>query len=201
MLAEKLCADIDLGGDLPTVILAIPRGGIVVAAAMEKRTGIKADPLVIKKIPAPGNEVLTIGALAEGGEVVWEEELCQRLGVSPEYRKTVVEQKVYELAKKEHDFRGNRLVPDLAGKRVIIVDDGVATGATMKVAIESVRTFFPAEIIVVTPLISKDTLPEVADRVEAVVYLEAPEALLDLRQFYADFSEPTDEEINRLLNQ
>lgn len=202
--AGKLLAD-KLGAEMPPeaieeiFLLAIPRGGVVVGGEISKILKFPIDLLITKKIPAPESEELAIGAVGEGGVVIWEEGLCRRLNVPIEYKQEIVKKKVEELEKKKSDFRGDRPPPELRDKRVIIVDDGVATGATIKAAVAVARSFAPKEIVVAVPVIAKDALLELKKTVDKIVYLEAPEMFFSVGQFYKNFEQISDEEARRIL--
>lgn len=199
LLADKLGAEMPPEAPKEIFLLAIPRGGVVVGGEISKILKFPIDLLITKKIPAPESEELAIGAVGEGGVVIWEEGLCQRLNVPIEYKQEIVKKKVEELEKKKSDFRGDRPPPELRGKRVIIVDDGVATGATIKAAVAVARSFAPKEIVVAVPVIAKDTLSELKKAVDKVVYLEAPEMFFSVGQFYEDFEQTTDEKVREIL--
>lgn len=183
-----------------TLVLAIPRGGVPIGKEISCALNIPLDCLVIKKIRAPGKEELAIGAVGEGGVVVWEEELVRRLQVPLEYRQEIVKQKLTEFEKKENDFRSGRPIPEMRGKTVIIVDDGIATGATIKAAIATIRSFQPKEVVVVVPVIAQDVLAEIKQKADRVVFLEAPEMFFSVDQFYQDFRQYSDAEILEILN-
>jgi predicted phosphoribosyltransferase len=181
------------------VVLSIPRGGVIVGEEVSKVLGLPHHCLITKKIPAPGNEELAIGAVGEGGIVVWDEELCQRLGVNAQYRQEIVKKKVLELEKKQTDFKKGAPTLQLQGKVVILVDDGVATGATIKAAIEVIASFNPQQIIVAVPVIAKDSLEEIKAKVDKLIFLEAPEMFFSVGQFYENFEQMSDEEVRRIL--
>jgi predicted phosphoribosyltransferase len=196
-LAEKLKRE----NFTQAVVLAIPRGGVPIGKEISRALGFPLDCLIIKKIPAPQKEELAIGAVGEGGVIVWEEELISRLEVPVEYRQEIVRQKLNEFEKKENDFRGGRPIPEIQGKTVIITDDGIATGATIKAAMATVRNFRPKEVIVAVPVIAQDTLTEIKQRADRVFYLESPEMFFSVDQFYEDFRQYTDEEIVAILKE
>lgn len=181
------------------VFLTIPKGGIVVGNEIKQILNVTIDCLITKKIPAPGNEAVTIGAVGEGGVVYWDEEVCKRLNVPMEYRQEIVKKKVVELDPKEEFFRGGKPLPALKDKPVVIIDDGVATGVTIKVAIAVVRNFAPKEVIVATPVIAKEELNDVKEKADKVIYLETPELFLSLSDYYKDFKVWSDEEIKDIL--
>lgn len=198
-LAQKLKEELLAQPLAEAIILAIPRGGVVIGGEISKSLKLPLNCLITKKIPAPGNEELAIGAVAEGGVVVWEEELCQRLNVPVEYKQEIVKKKVEELEKKKSDFRGDRPPPELKDKIAIIVDDGVATGATIKAAVAVVRNFAPKEIVIAVPVIAKDVLPGLKTMVDKIVYLEAPEMFFSVGQFYENFEQISDEKVGKIL--
>ncbi|MCL5090541.1 MAG: hypothetical protein M1514_00880 [Patescibacteria group bacterium] len=209
-LGSKLAEELSSEVMSRAVILGIPRGGVLVGKGIIKSLSLPFDCLVVKKIHTPGNEDLTIGAVGEGGVVVWEEKqriditnreekLVAKLQIPLDYRQEVVKKKVEEFEKKEGDFRQGKPTPDLKGKVVIIADDGVLSGATMKAAVAVVRNFNPQEVIAAVPVLSQEKLEEVKEKVDRVIYLEAPEMVLSIQEFYQDFSQPTDEEILELL--
>lgn len=200
LLAEKIKAEIPLEDLRGAVILAIPRGGIVVGNEIKKVLGLPLDCLVTKKIPSPSEEELAIGAVSEGGTVVWEEELCSKLGVPVEYKQEIVKRKVEELEKKKIDFRGEKPLPQIRDKIVILVDDGIATGATIKAAIKVLRSFSPKEIIAVVPIVAKDILEEIKKFPDKLIYLEAPDVFFSLSEFFEVFTQIPDEEIKKLLS-
>jgi len=195
-LAEKIKDE--LSGEVlaNALILTIPRGGIPIGSVLVKFFNIPMDSLVIKKIPAPDHEEVTIGAVAEGGTVVWNEKLVERLGVSKDYEAEVVKQKVMELDPKKDFFRGGKELLDLRGKVVFLVDDGIATGSTIKTAIAVTRSFAPKEIIVAVPVISRDSLEEIKAKADRVIFLESPEDFFGVSQFYEEsFDQLSDEQL------
>lgn len=200
LLAEKLKIEIFPEALKEAILLAIPRGGIIVGKEVGDVLNIPFDCLVTKKIPSPAEPELAIGAVAEGGTVIWEEDLCRKLNVPIEYKQEIVKTKVDELEKKKLDFRGEKPLPEIKDKRVILVDDGIATGATIKAAIKVVRSFLPKEIIVVVPVVAKDALEEIKKLADKVVYLETPEVFLSLSSFFEEFNQIPDEQIKQLLS-
>jgi len=199
-LTLKLKADLATKGWGKAVVLAIPRGGVAVGKEISEAFKLPFDCLIIKKIPAPENEELAIGAVGEGGVVIWEDRLCRDLGVPVEYKQEIVRKKVDEFEKKENDFRRGRSIPEIKGRTVIIADDGIATGATAKAAVAVVRNFNPKEVVIAVPVIAADSLPEIKRLADKVIYLEAPEMFFSVDQFYQDFRQLTDEEARKILN-
>lgn len=198
-LAQELKEELSSETLKDALVLGIPRGGIVVGIKVKRFLDIPFECLVTKKIPAPGEEELAIGAVAEGGVVVWEDELCQRLKVPVDYKQKIVKEKVAELEKKQKDFREEKPLPQIKDRVVIIVDDGVATGSTIKAAVAVVRSFSPKEIIVAVPVIAQDSLEDLKERADRIIYLEAPEMFFSVGQFYEKFEQLTDEQIKNYL--
>jgi len=197
ILAEKLVVEIKTKEG---IVLAIPRGGIVIGKQLSRKLNLPLDVLVTKKIPAPGNPELAIGAVGEEGIVFFDEQLCQSLCVTQVYKKKIVEEKKKELEDKKIFFRKGKPPLDLKDKTVIITDDGVATGATMLAAIRVVKTQKPKEVIVAIPVVALDTLPKLQAEADKVIYLEAPEMFFAVGQFYKEFNQVTDEEVINILN-
>lgn len=199
-LAQNLKQELSPEDLRNSLVLAIPRGGVAIGKEISLHLELPFDVLIIKKIPAPNNEELAIGAVGEGGVVVWEQDLCERLAICLDYKQEIVKTKVIELEKKEKDFRGDKPIPEINGKIVVIADDGIATGATIKAAIKVVRSFNPEEVIVAVPVIASDSLEEVKKIADRVIYLEAPEMFFAVGQFYQNFSQVTDEEVRKILS-
>lgn len=198
-LAAKLKEELSDEDFKDAIVLAIPRGGVIVGKEISQSLNLPIDCLVTKKLPSPDNKELAIGAVGEGGVVVWEEELCQRLAVSQDYKKEIVKQKVDELEKKRQDFKFGMPVPELREKTVLVVDDGIATGATIKAAIAVIRNFNPKQVIVAVPVIAPDALEEVKEKADKLIYLEIPEMFFSLDQFYESFDQIEDQKVVEAL--
>jgi putative phosphoribosyl transferase len=154
---------------------------------------------VTKKIGAPDNPELAIGAVGPGGEEVIDEELAQRVGADEEYiqkQKKIIEK---EIERRERELRGGKPQPDFKDGVVILTDDGVATGATMMAAIEVLRQHQPKRIIVAVPVIARDTVSKLEEQADAVIYLEAPLMFFAVGQFYQNFPQISDGEVKELL--
>jgi putative phosphoribosyl transferase len=194
-LAERLGPHV-AGG---VVVLGLPRGGVPVAAAVARRLGATLDILAVRKIGTPGHTELAIGAIASGGLVVHNEALVAQLGL----KRRAVEKRI-ELAREELDaqerrLRGDRPRPPLAGRIVVLVDDGLATGATMRAAVLAVRTADPARVVVAVPVGPPDTCAELAAVADDVVCPVQPAMFVAVGQWYDDFSATTDDDVLRLL--
>lgn len=198
-LANKLLEILDLTSNSSLVVLAIPRGGVVIGSQLASTLKCPLEVIVTKKIGAPGNPELAIGAVGPVGEPVIDENLAARVGVDEAYLQSKIASLKSEIAKRVKEYHGDKPAINLKDKLVIITDDGVATGATMKAAIEIVRQENPQKIMVAVPVIAKDALKEIEGLADEVVYLEAPDLFFAVGQFYQDFEQVTDEEVKKLL--
>ncbi len=198
-LAEKIAAEVSLGQN-EGIIVAVPRGGIIVGKELAQKLNLPLEVLVTKKLPAPGSPELAIGAVGEGQMVYFNEEICQSLCLTENYKNTVLAEKRKELALKKVFFRGEKPDLDLKDKVVILTDDGVATGATMLASLRVIKTHRPKKIIVAIPVLALDILDLLQKEADQVIYLEAPEMFLAVGQFYQNFSQVSDEEVLRILN-
>jgi len=182
------------------LVLAIPRGGVVVGRELAKALGCPLDVIVTKKIPAPGNPELAVGAVGAIGEPVINEELGAKVGADESYIKHQIVNIKNEIKRREKIFRGDKPPLDLKDKIVILTDDGVATGATMAAAVEIVRQQEPKKIIVAVSVIAKDSLEKIAALADEVIYLQAPELFFAVGQFYREFEQVSDKEVLRYLS-
>lgn len=182
-----------------TVILGLPRGGVVTAYELASKLGLPLDIVVPRKIGAPGNPEFAIGAIAEDGRGIFNEDVINRYGISKEYIEEQVEKENKEANRRLAVYRGDRPPLDIAGKTVILIDDGIATGSTMKAAIESVRAKKAARIVVAVPVSAPDSLESVKEMADEVVCLYAPFSLYAIGQFFENFSQVEDEEVIELL--
>jgi putative phosphoribosyl transferase len=180
------------------IILALPRGGVPVGYAVAQALGAPLDVLTARKLGAPGAPELAIGAIASGATLL-NSELIARLGVSQDYLARVLEQEAATVARQEAQFRGARPFPDLAGRTVIVVDDGLATGATAEAAIESVRRRNPGRIIFAAPVCAPASDQSLRGRVDVVICLEVPPDFRSVGEWYEDFSPTSDAEVMRCL--
>jgi putative phosphoribosyl transferase len=182
-----------------SIVLAIPRGGVVVGFEVASALGVALDVIITRKIGAPGNPELAIGAVAEDGSVILDDDLVGRLMVSRSYISEEAERQRAEISRRLFSYRGNVPYPDLKGKEVIVVDDGVATGSTLKAALLSVRQKKATSVIVAVPVGPPDTVSELKKFADRVVCLMTPEPFYAIGEFYDDFSQTEDEEVIRLL--
>lgn len=182
------------------VVLGLPRGGVVVAAEVARTLKAPLDIYLVRKLGVPGHEELAFGAIAGGGVCVLHHELVQRLGISQSTIAAVAEQEGRELARRERAYRGHRPALELAGKVVVVVDDGIATGATMQAAVRALREFGPARIVVAAPTAAASTIEEFRDQADEVVTVIAPEEFAGVGQWYENFEQTSDAEVISLLD-
>ncbi|WKE64431.1 phosphoribosyltransferase [Gallaecimonas kandeliae] len=183
------------------LVLALPRGGVPVAAVIAKRLGAGLDLMLVRKLGFPGHKELAMGAIASGGIEVLNEDLVASGYVNPDALARVRQDERQELARRDKAYRGSRPWPSLKGKTVILVDDGVATGATMLAAVKAARGQEPAAIWVAVPVAPMDTLHKLKAAADQVVCLAAPEPFMAIGQWYRDFSQTEDEEVLALLDE
>ncbi len=181
------------------VVLAIPRGGVVVGYQVAKRLGAPLDVIAPRKIGAPHNPELAIGAVAEDGTIILDEGLVRSLGVPESYIGEESERQREEIRRRLRLYRGEAPYPELKGHVVILVDDGVATGSTAKAALASIRRRGPEEVVVAIPVAPPSTARELEEEADRVVCLYTPEPFYAIGQFYRDFSQTSDEEVVGLL--
>lgn len=198
MLGERLRM---LAGSRDVVVLGLPRGGIPVAAAVAEALHAPLDVLPVRKLGLPGHEEFAMGAIAPGGVRVLDEGTVARFGVPPEAVVRVVEDETRELARRERAYRGERAPTDLRGRTVVLVDDGLATGATMRAALRSVRAAGPARVIVAVPVAPAEAVAQVRREADEIVCLEMPDPFLAVGAWYDDFAQVSDEEVRAVLEE
>ena len=197
LLAEAL--DAYRGRD-DVLVLALPRGGVPVAYEVARALGAPLDVMVVRKIGAPGQPELAMGAIASGGVELWNHEVVGYLGVPEAMRNQIVRREAAELERRERAYRGDRPPFDAAGRTVILVDDGIATGASMYAAIEALKKLHPARLVVAVPTAPPDTAAELEGVVDEVVCLDRPWPFRAVGCWYRDFGQTGDAEVRRLLD-
>ena len=196
-LAAKLAAY--AGAD--TRVLALPRGGVPVAYEVAMALHAPLDVFVVRKIGAPGREELAIGAIASGGVRVLNEETIAYLGVDRETIEGITQRELRELQRREQTYRGDLPAHDVAHRTVILVDDGLATGASMHAAILALRERVPRRLIVAVPVAPADTCAALEPLADNLVVLATPDPFRGVGAWYADFSQISDDEVRSLLAQ
>jgi putative phosphoribosyl transferase len=181
------------------IVLAIPRGGVVVGYEVAKTLDLPLDVIIPRKICAPGNPELAIGAMTEDGTVLLDDKLVTYLQVSQEYIQKESKAQKREIQRRLKRYRGDVPYPSFENREVILVDDGIATGSTMKAALASVRNRGAKTVVVAIPIGPPSTIAELEKEADHVVCLHTPEAFYAIGQFYGDFTQTQDEEVTRLL--
>ena len=181
------------------IVLAIPRGGVVVGFEVARALGLPLDVIIPRKIGAPDNPELAIGAVTEDGTIILDESLVSYLGVSEAYVKEESNRQKLEIERRLKLYRGEAPYPTLRNRDVIIVDDGIATGSTMKAALASTRKRGAKRIVVAIPVGPASTIRELEKEADHVVCLHTPESFQAIGQFYEDFAQTTDEEVTSSL--
>ena len=186
--------------DRPDVIvLALPRGGVPVAYEVAKALHAPLDVFLVRKLGVPGQEELAMGAIATGGIRVLNEDVVRMLNIPPRVIDSVAAQEARELERRERLYRGDRPAPDMTGRTVILVDDGLATGSSMRAAVAALRQKNPNRIVVAVPIAAAATCREFEAEVNEIVCYATPEPFYSVGLWYEDFSQTTDEEIRQLL--
>jgi predicted phosphoribosyltransferase len=198
VLAESLSAYADREG---VIVLALPRGGVPVAAQVARRLNAPLDVFVVRKLGLPGHPELAIGAIASGGVRVFNGEVVNALRIPDEVIDAVSGKELIELQRREKLYRADRPPLDVEGKTVIVVDDGVATGSTMLAAVAALRQLNAARIVIAAPVVAASTYREMQRAADEVVAVMLPENFYAVGLWYQDFSQTTDDEVRDLLAQ
>jgi predicted phosphoribosyltransferase len=186
-------------GDPTVVVLGLPRGGVPVAYQVARRLDAPLDIFVVRKLGVPGHRELAMGAIATGGVRVLNPEVVTALRINEPVIAAVATQEQIELERQERVYRGNVPFPGLAGRIVIVVDDGLATGSTMRAAVRALRQMQPARIVVAAPVAAAETCRSLAAEADEVVCVSTPELFHAVSMWYQEFSQTTDEEVRTLL--
>jgi putative phosphoribosyl transferase len=196
LLAEQLGF---LKGREGVIVLGIPRGGVVVAHEVAQAIGAPLDVYITRKIGAPHNPELAIGAVASDGGMVLDHDLIQQLGVPEDYIERETERQRREIERRAREYRGDRPPLDLAGKTVVVVDDGVATGATTMATLRALKKQELKELILAIPVGPPDTVKELGKEADRVICLSTPRLFWAVGTFYAVFDQTSDAEVKQLL--
>jgi predicted phosphoribosyltransferase len=181
------------------VVLGLPRGGVPVAYEVANALGAPLDIFLVRKLGLPGHEELAMGAIASGGVRVLNPEVVQALDIPERVIDAVAQREQNELERREKAYRGDRPKPELEGKTVILIDDGLATGASMRAAVAGLRVQHPAKIIVAVPTAAPETCEAFEDTVDEIVCATTPQPFYGVGIWYQDFAQVTDEEVRQLL--
>lgn len=198
LLAEELAP---LHGQENLIVLGIPRGGVVVAYEVAKRLEAPLDVYITRKIGAPYNPELAIGAVASDGALVLDHDLIARVGASDDYVQAETKRQRQEIERRSAAYRGSKSELDLKGKTVILVDDGVATGATVLASLRAIRQHDPVQLILAVPVGPPETIQLLSQEADRVVCLYAPEIFWAVGAFYTIFDQTPDAEVVQLLQE
>ena len=196
ILAEKLR---EYAGRSDVLVLGLPRGGVPVAYEVARALSAPLDVLIVRKLGVPGQEELGFGAIAADGEIVLNENLVRALHITREMVRRIVDRETEELNRRDVLYRGGRPFPRVEDKLVIVVDDGLATGSTMRAAIEMLRTKRAGQIVVAVPVGSRDTCEKLDGADALCICATTPEPFYGVGMWYEDFSQTQDDEVRRLL--
>jgi predicted phosphoribosyltransferase len=184
----------------PALVLGLPRGGVPVAAEVTRTLGLPLDVLLVRKLGVPGHEELAFGALASGGVCVLNADVVQLAALSPEDIEAVASREAAELERRERRYRGPRPPLDVAGRTAIVVDDGLATGATMRAAVRALHDLGASRTIAAAPVGSETACAVLAGEADAVICVRSPARFRAVGAWYADFSEVDDAAVAALLD-
>jgi predicted phosphoribosyltransferase len=190
-----------LAGDPNVLVLGLQRGGVPVAYEVARALGAPLDVLLVRKIGVPGHAELAMGAVASGGVRVLHQAVIDSLAIPPDVVEAAAEREGAELSRREQAYRADRPAIDVAGRTVVVVDDGVATGSTMRAAVAALRAQRAGRIVVAVPVGARETCAELATQADDLVCPMMPASFHAVGQWYDDFTQTTDEEIRTLLKE
>ena len=185
--------------DPGVIVLALPRGGVPVGYEVARGLGAPLDVFLVRKLGVPGREELAMGAIASGGVRVVNREVVRELGLAQRDLDEAAAHEADEMRRREEAYRDDRPAPDLRGKTVILVDDGLATGSTMRAAVAAVRRLGPSKVVVAVPVGAAETCREFRAIADDVVCVETPDPFFAVGGWYRDFSQTTGDEVRELL--
>jgi len=197
LLAEAVGPRLDEGG--PAIVLALPRGGVPVAFEVASALGLPLDVWLVRKVGVPGQEELAMGAIGDDGSRVIDRALMRAMGIDEATFETVAAREQEELRRRTALYRGDRPPAEVRGRTVVLIDDGLASGASMRAAVEDVRRRGGERVIVAVPVAPPSACRELAMLVEGVVCLHTPEPFGGVGRWYDDFTQTTDDEVRWLL--
>jgi putative phosphoribosyl transferase len=182
------------------IVLALPRGGVPVAYEVALALNVPLDVFIVRKLGLPGQEELAIGAIASGGVRILNEDIVQALKIDPAVIDYLTKRELDELRRREEEYRGNRSIPEINDRTAVVVDDGLATGASMYAAVHALRRQQPAKIIVAVPAAAPQALDLLESAADEVIHVLAPEPFEGVGKWYENFPQTTDDEVHSLLD-
>lgn len=182
------------------VVLGLPRGGVVVAYEVARALHLPLDVFAVRKLGVPGYEELALGAIAAGGHIVVNHDVLRQFDIDQRAFRSIVAEAQHRLRCQERDFRGDRPPLDVRGKTVLLIDDGLATGATMRSAAKALRQMAPRRLVIAVPVGAPESCDEFRDEADDVVCAITPRPFFGVGAWYRDFGQTDDEEVRRLLN-
>lgn len=197
---KKLARELaDYAGRKDVIVLALPRGGVPVAYEVARALHAPLDVFLVRKLGLPGQEELAMGAISSGGVRVLNEDVIGLVGIPNDVIENVTAKEQRELERRARSYRGDRPAPDVEGRTVILIDDGLATGSTIRAAVAALRRQHPARIVVAVPVGAPESCAELRDEADEIICVETPEPFYGVGAWYEDFSQTTDEEVRDLL--
>jgi putative phosphoribosyl transferase len=197
-LAQKL---LEYADRADVLILALPRGGVPVAYEVAVTLKVPLDVLIVRKLGLPGREELAIGAIASGGIQILNKSIILALKVDQSVINSVVAREIAELQRREDQYRGDRPAQEARNRTVVLIDDGLATGASMLAAVRALRSQQPARTIIAVPAAAPQAIPALKSEVDEIVFVIAPDPFEGVGKWYENFSQTTDEEVRLLLDE
>ncbi|WP_165070651.1 phosphoribosyltransferase [Paludisphaera rhizosphaerae] len=198
VLAESLSK---YAGRSDVLVLGLPRGGVPVAYEAAHALGAPLDVFLVRKLGVPGHEELAFGALASGGVRLLNRDVVEALRIQPQVVEAVTKMEATELGRRERQYRDDRPAPEVRDRTVILIDDGLATGASMRAAVAALKRMGPARVVVAVPVAARQTVDEMSHEVDEIVCARTPEPFQAVGLWYADFSQTSDAEVSELLRQ
>ncbi|MFX4262967.1 phosphoribosyltransferase [Pelotomaculum propionicicum] len=196
-LAERLAGRVERGG----LVLAIPRGGVVVGAEIARKLGLEIDLIIPRKIGSPQNPEVAVGAVTQDGSTILNKQLVEMLKITELELEEAISREIKEIKRRTALYRGTEEHKDMAGLQVVVVDDGVATGYTMFACLRSAKILHPKELILAVPVAPPDTLAQLKKEVDYAVCLHVPEDFYAVGQFYERFDQTRDEEVIKIIKE
>lgn len=198
---RRLTAALERYRGSDAIVLALPRGGVVVGYEVATQLSLPLDVFIVRKVGAPGDPEFGIGAVAETGAVQLNQQVVRLYGISPSYIQQEVERQKEEIRRRQQVYRGDRSLPNLKGRTAIIVDDGIATGYTALAAIRAIWAEGPREVVLAVPVAPPEAVEELRPEVSELVTLETPSPFYAVGAWYDNFAQTTDDEVRSLLEE